>query len=35
LFVADLRTEVSAAFPQIEASGGNWVDADSLTRRLA
>ena len=35
LFVSDLRTEVSTAFPQIEASGGRWIDADSLTRRLA
>jgi hypothetical protein len=33
LFVADLRAEVSVAFPQIEAAGGHWIDADSLARR--
>ena len=30
LFLADLRAEVSAAYPEIEAAGGHWVDADSL-----
>jgi hypothetical protein len=30
LFVPDLRTEVRAAFPEVEASGGEWVDAESL-----
>jgi C-methyltransferase C-terminal domain/Putative zinc binding domain len=30
LFLADLRAEVSAAYPEIEAGGGHWVDADSL-----
>jgi hypothetical protein len=35
LFVADLRAEVSAAFPQLEAVGGRWIDADSLARRRA
>ena len=35
LFVSDLRAEVSATFPQIEASGGHWIDADALTRRPA
>ncbi len=30
LFVADLRSEVRAAFPDVEAAGGQWVDADSL-----
>jgi hypothetical protein len=35
LFVPDLRTEVSAAFGEVEASGGAWVDADCLTRRPA
>src|SRR5262249_11127843 len=30
LFVADLRDEVRAAYPQVEASGGRWIDADSL-----
>ncbi|HXS62629.1 MAG TPA: transferase [Streptosporangiaceae bacterium] len=33
LFVSDLRAEVSAAFPEIEAAGGHWVDADSLAGR--
>jgi hypothetical protein len=28
LFVPDLMTEVRAAFPEVEASGGVWVDAD-------
>ena len=30
LFVADLLTEVRAAFPEIEAAGGRWVDADTI-----
>ncbi|HEX9515508.1 MAG TPA: methyltransferase C-terminal domain-containing protein [Streptosporangiaceae bacterium] len=30
LFVADLREEVRAAFPHVEAAGGRWIDADSL-----
>jgi hypothetical protein len=30
LFLADLRAEVSAAYPEVEAGGGQWVDADSL-----
>ena len=30
LFLADLRAEVSVAYPEIEAAGGHWVDADSL-----
>lgn len=30
LFVSDLMTEVRAAYPDIEASGGYWVDADAL-----
>jgi hypothetical protein len=30
LFVADLREEVRAAFPDVEAAGGQWIDADSL-----
>jgi hypothetical protein len=33
LFVSDLRAEVSAEFPEIEAAGGHWVDADSLAGR--
>jgi len=31
LFVADLRAEVSAAYPEVEAAGGRWVDADALS----
>jgi len=30
LFVADLRDEVRTAFPQVEAAGGQWIDADSV-----
>jgi hypothetical protein len=30
LFLADLREEVRSAFPEVEAAGGRWVDADSL-----
>jgi C-methyltransferase C-terminal domain/Putative zinc binding domain len=30
LFVADLRTEVSAAYPEVAAAGGRWIDADAL-----
>jgi SAM-dependent methyltransferase len=30
LFVADLAAEVRAAFPEVEAAGGAWIDADSL-----
>jgi C-methyltransferase C-terminal domain/Putative zinc binding domain len=32
LFLADLRAEVRAAFPGVEASGAQWVDADALAR---
>jgi C-methyltransferase C-terminal domain/Putative zinc binding domain len=31
LFLADLRAEVSAAYPEVEAAGGRWVDADALS----
>jgi hypothetical protein len=30
LFVADLMAEVRRAFPEVEAAGGHWVDADKL-----
>lgn len=30
LFVADLRAEVGAAYPEVEAAGGRWVDVDGL-----
>jgi hypothetical protein len=30
LFVPDLMTEVRRDFPQVEESGGGWVDADAL-----
>ena len=30
LFVSDLMAEVRATYPEIEACGGHWVDADAL-----
>lgn len=33
LFVSDLMAEVRAAYPEIEAYGGRWVDADALGSR--
>ena len=30
LFVADLSTEVRAAFPEVEGAGGRWVVADTM-----
>jgi hypothetical protein len=30
LFVSDLIAEVRASYPEIEASGGRWVDADAF-----
>ena len=30
LFVPDLMTEVRATYPDVEGSGGRWVDAESL-----
>ncbi|HUK67148.1 MAG TPA: class I SAM-dependent methyltransferase [Streptosporangiaceae bacterium] len=30
LFLADLLAEVRAAFPEVEAAGGRWVDAETL-----
>jgi hypothetical protein len=30
LFVSDLMTEVRKSYPEIEASGGTWTDADAL-----
>jgi hypothetical protein len=30
LFVPDLLAEVRHAFPQVEESGGSWVDAEAL-----
>ena len=32
LFVPDLLTEVRRAFPEVEESGGRWVDAEALAR---
>jgi hypothetical protein len=29
VFVADLLAEVSAAFPEVEAAGGRWIDVDA------
>ena len=35
LFVPDLLAEVRAAFPEVEAAGGRWVDVEALgSRRL-
>jgi hypothetical protein len=31
LFVSDLMTEVRASYPEIEADGGRWIDADALS----
>jgi hypothetical protein len=30
LFVADLLPEVRSAFPEVEASGGRWVDSETI-----
>jgi hypothetical protein len=30
VFVTDLLGEVRAAYPEVEAAGGRWVDADTL-----
>jgi len=30
LFLADLLAEVRAAFPHVEAAGGQWVDVETL-----
>jgi hypothetical protein len=30
LFLADLMPEVRAAFPEVEAAGGRWVDVETL-----
>ena len=30
LFLTDLLAEVRAAYPEVEAAGGRWVDADAL-----
>ena len=35
LFLADLLTEVRAAFPHVEATGGRWVDVETLGQRQA
>ncbi len=35
LFVPDLLAEVRAAYPEVEAAGGRWVDVETLgSRRL-
>jgi len=31
LFLTDLRAEMLASYPEVERSGGRWVDADALT----
>jgi hypothetical protein len=33
LFVSDLMAEVRASYPEVEAHGGRWVDADALGSR--
>jgi len=30
LFLSDLLPEVRQSYPEIEAAGGRWVDADTL-----
>jgi C-methyltransferase C-terminal domain/Putative zinc binding domain len=30
LFLGDLRAEVTAAYPEVAAAGGRWIDADEL-----
>jgi hypothetical protein len=30
LFVPDLRAEVRDAYPDVEAAGGRWLDAQGL-----
>jgi hypothetical protein len=35
LFVTDLLSEVRAAFPEIEAAGGQWRDADAIGAHTA
>jgi C-methyltransferase C-terminal domain/Putative zinc binding domain/Methyltransferase domain len=32
LFVSDLMAEVRASYPEVEAHGGRWVDADAVGR---
>jgi hypothetical protein len=34
LFVSDLMAEVRASYPEVEAHGGRWIDADALGSRL-
>jgi hypothetical protein len=33
LFVLDLLAEVRDAYPEVEAAGGRWVDAETLGSR--
>jgi hypothetical protein len=35
LFLGDLRAEVRATYPEVEAAGGEWLDVESLGRALA
>ena len=35
VLVSDLLAEVEAAFPEVEAAGGQWVDSEKLVSRLA
>jgi hypothetical protein len=33
VFVGDLLAEVRAAYPEVEAAGGHWADADAVGTR--
>jgi hypothetical protein len=35
LFLEDLRDEVRATYPEVETSGGEWLDVDSLGQLIA
>ena len=35
LFLEDLRDEVRATYPEVETSGGEWLDVDSLGQLVA
>jgi hypothetical protein len=35
VLVSDLLAEVRAAFPEVEAAGGQWVDSEKIVSRLA
>jgi C-methyltransferase-like protein/putative zinc binding protein/methyltransferase family protein len=35
LFLEDLRAEVRATYPEVEAAGGEWLDVESLGKAIA